>query len=127
MSEYLGYRIILNDITIPDRMLIRGSYGTTPMERQIYSWTDANQIAHYDISENPKMDIVFTLRKRTLADHESLLDAFTSFRNIMVTYWDDRSCTYKSGRFKMDPPQFNNYVEYDELWYIETPIHLVEY
>ena len=127
MSEYLGYRVIVNGITIPDRMMIRGSYGTTPTKRIVSSWVDANLIDHDDESDNPKHDIVFTLRRRKLADQEELLGAFESLKNIMVTFWNDRTCTYRTGRFKMDPPQFLSYVEKDELWYKETAIHLMEY
>ena len=125
--SYLGYRVIINEITIPDRMMIRESYGTTPNERQVYSWTDANQIAHYDVVDTPKMSIQFSLRRRTLEEQEALIDAFSSFQNITVTYWDDKSCSYKEGLFKMDPPQFVNYIDHDEMWYTATQIHLTEY
>ncbi len=125
--SYGGYRVIINGITIPDRMMIRESYGTTANERQIYSWTDANQIAHYDVAEKPKMSVEFSLRRRTLAEQEELTGAFESFQNITVTYWDDKTCSYKEGLFKMDPPQFINYVDHDELWYTATAIHLTEY
>lgn len=127
MSEYLGYRVIVNGITIPETMMIRESFATTPGERVIYTWVDANQITHEEVSETPKMYVEFTIRRRTLEEHEEILDAFEAFQNVYVTYWDDRSCSYKQGLFKMDPPQFVTYVERDELWYAPTAIRLTEY
>ena len=127
MSAYLGYRLIIDGITIPENMIVKKSYGATPKERRIYAWTDANQKAHYDISPVPKMDIEFTFRHRKLAEHEAYLSAFESFENKYLTYWDDKSCTYKEGLFKMDRPQFVSYVEGNELYYAETAIHLEEY
>jgi len=127
MSDYLGYRVIVNGITIPETMMIRESFSTTPGERVIYTWVDANQFTHEEVSETPKMSIEFSIRRRTLAEHEALLDAFEFFQNVYVTYWDDRSCTYKTGLFKMDPPQFVTFVEMDELWYSATAIQLTEY
>lgn len=127
MSTYLGYRIIIGDTAIPETMMIKESYGTTPTERVIYTWKDANQIEHNDVAENPKMEVVFTLRKRTLAEQETLVNAFANLQNITVTYWDDRSCTYKTGLFKMDPPQFINFISQNEMWYNATQIHLTEY
>ena len=127
MSEYLGYRVIIDGITIPETMIVKRSFGTTPQERLAGSWVDANLISHDEVNDNPKVVVAFTLRKRTLSDHETYTELFEDFNNKMVTYWDDRSCTYKTGRFKMARPNFVSYVEGNELYYDPTQIQLTEY
>ena len=127
MSAYLGYRVIIDGTAIPENMMVRGSYGATPTERVIYTWTDANQVRHNDISPVPRMEIGFSIRRRTLAEHETIMAAFSSLNNKAVTYWDDKSCTYKTGTFKIDAPQFVSYVEFDALYYMPTAIHMTEY
>lgn len=128
MNDYLGYRVIVNGTTIPDRMIIRGSYRSTPLRREASpSWPDANGIDHDDVFEKPKYNVIFTLRKRTLEDQKSLIGAFELFENIEVTFWNDWTCSYDTGLFKMDRPDFVDFIENDEMWYERTEIHLTEY
>ena len=128
MSEYLGYRIIVNGITIPDNMIKRGSFNATPQKRVVYSWVDANKVDHEDILENRKMSINFSLKVRSLSEHEAIKDVFDAEEFVTVTYWDDKSCSYKTGLFKMDAPTFTHRnTLWGDILYEPTQIHLVEY
>ena len=74
-----------------------------------------------------KMDIQFSLRERSLAEQDSIKDIFAFQEEIAVTYWDDAACSYKSGRFRMEAPEFSHISTVGGINYAETPIHLIEY
>ena len=124
---YNGYRLIINGITITNDLIQKGTYKATPTKRVVDSWTDANLVEHQDVLPTRKMDIQFSLRERNLNEQDSLKNIFSNQENVGVTYWDDKTCAYKSGTFRMEAPQFEHLNTVGGINYAETPIHLIEY
>lgn len=125
--SYGGYRIVINGTTITNDLIQKGTYKATPTKRIVDSWLDANLIEHQDVLPTRKMDIQFSLRERSLSEQDSLKGLFSRQENISVTYWDDKSCTYKTGTFRMEEPEFSHLNTVGGINYAETPIHLIEY
>lgn len=124
---YYGYRLIINGITIWNSLISKGTYQAVPQKRIAASWEDANLISHEEVLSNQKMDISFALRERTLEEQDSIKGVFATRENISVTYWDDTTCAYKSGEFKMEAPKFSHRNTIGGINYNPTTIHLVEY
>ena len=125
--SYNGYRLIINGITITNDTIQKGTYQAIPQKRVVATWLDANFIEHQDILPTRKMEISFSLRQRNLTEQQNLIGLFSTQENIPVTYWDDKSCTYKSGTFRMEAPEFSVLNTIGGINYAETPIHLIEY
>ena len=125
--SYNNYRLIINGITISNDLVQKGTYRATPLKRVVGTWIDANQIEHQDILPTRKMDFKFILRQRNLADQELFKYIFAIQENISVTYWDDASCTYKTGTFYMNAPEFAHLNTSGGINYDGTEIHLIEY
>ena len=125
--SYSGYRIIINGITIWNSLISKGTYQAVPQKRIAASWEDANLISHEEVLSNRKMDISFALRERSLEEQESIMGIFALEENVPVTYWDDKTCTYKTGTFKMEAPKFQHRNTIGGINYNPTTIHLIEY
>ena len=126
--SYLGYRVIINGITVPDNLIAKGSWNMSKPKRIVSNWKDANQIEHEDVLPTRKVDIKFSIKRRTLSEQESIIGILGLQESVPVTYWDDYDCTYKTGTFKMDAVTFNHEnTEYGDIRYTATPIHLTEY
>lgn len=126
--SYNGYRVIINGTTIPDNLIARGSWEFDKQKRITGSYKDGNQIEHEDILSNRKVDILFSLKPRTLEEQDSIKGIFQTQENVPVTYWDDWLCDYRTGTFKMDSPKCKHRdTIYGTINYLATPIHLTEY
>ena len=124
---YLGYRLIINGITISNDLIQKGTYQFTKAKREAGNWLDANLTEHQDIYSNRKTEISFSLRERNLNEQDSLKDIFEVQENVPVTYWDDYSCEYITSTFYMDAPKITHRNSIGGINYAATPIHLVEY
>lgn len=124
---YNGYRLIINGITIWNSLVSKGTYQAVPQKRIAASWEDANLIEHEEVLTNRKMDISFALRERSLEEQDSIKGITGLQENIPVTYWDDNSCSYKTGTFKMEAPKFQHKDTIGGIFYKPTAIHLTEY
>lgn len=124
---YNGYRLIINGITIYNSLISKGTYQSTPQKRIAAKWEDANLIEHEEVLSNRKMDISFALRERSLDEQDSIKGIFALEENVPVTYWDDKTCTYKTGSFKMEASKFSHRNTIGGINYNPTTIHLVEY
>lgn len=124
---YYSYRIAINGIIITNDLVQKGTYKAVPTKRVVDSWLDANLIEHQDVLPTRKMDITFSLRERNLDEQDSLKGIFATQENVFVTYWDDKTCAYKSGMFRMEAPEFSHLSTVGGINYAETPIHLIEY
>lgn len=124
---YNGYRLIINGITIYNSLISKGTYQATPQKRIVAKWEDANLIEHEEVLSNRKMDISFALRERSLDEQDSIKGIFATEENVPVTYWDDRTCAYKTGTFKMEASKFSHRNTIGGINYNPTTIHLVEY
>ena len=125
--SYNGYRLVINGITITNDAIQKGTYRATPQKRVVATWLDADFIEHQDVLPTRKMEISFSIRQRNLTEQENLIGLFATQENIPVTYWDDATCDYKSGTFRMEAPEFSILNTIGGINYAETPIHLIEY
>ena len=126
--SYLGYRITIGETNITNDLIQKGSWKYVPKKKIVKQWEDADKKIHQDILGTRRAEITFSLRVRTLADQETLAPIFQSQENLICTYWDDVSCTYKTGTFFMDEPQFNHlHTATGDILYDATQIHLTEY
>lgn len=126
--SYLGYRVIINGITVPDNLIAKGSWEAGKPKRIVSTWKDANQIEHEDVLPNRKKEIKFSIKRRVLAEQEQIIGLFALLDHVPVTYWDDDTCSYLTGDFKMDYVPFKHEnTEYGDIQYAATPIHLTEY
>lgn len=125
---YNGYRVIINSTTVPDNLIAKGSWDMTKPKRIVSKWEDANKIEHEDVLPTRKADIKFSLKRRTLAEQEQIIGILSLQEHIPVTYWDDYTCSYQTGDFKMDAVSFKHEnTLYGDIQYLPTPIHLTEY
>ena len=124
---YNNYRLIINGTIISNDLVQKGTYKATPTKRIVATWLDANFVEHQDVLPTRKMDIQFSLRQRSLAEQDYLKGIFATQESVSVTYWDDKTCDYKTGSFYMDAPEFSHISTVGGINYAETPIHLVEY
>lgn len=125
--SYNGYRIIINGVTVWNSLISKGTYQAVPQKRIAASWEDANLISHEEVLSNRKMDISFALRERSLEEQESIRGIFALEENIPVTYWNDKTCEYKTGTFKMEAQKFQHRNTIGGINYNPTTIHLIEY
>lgn len=126
--SYGGYRVIINGTTIPDNLIAKGSWNLNKPKRIVSNWKDANQIEHEDVLPDRKADIRFSIKRRKLEEQEQIIGILSLQEHVPVTYWDDYTCSYKTGDFKMDAVTFNHEnTEYGDIQYSATPIHLTEY
>lgn len=126
--SYLGYRIKIGNTIIPNNLIHPNSWNYTPTKKIIKQWEDANGTIHQDIRIIPRVEIKFSIRIRTLADHEEIASVFATQENLTVTYWDDVTCAYKTGTFFMDAPSFTHInTSTEQILYDATEIHLTEY
>lgn len=124
---YYNYRLVISGIVITNDLVQKGTYKAIPTKRIVATWEDANLVEHQDILPTRKMDIQFSLRERLLSEQDSIKGIFATQENVSVTYWDDMSCSYKTGTFKMEAPEFSHINTVGGINYAETPIHLIEY
>lgn len=125
---YSQYRVKINGLVIPETLIARGSYNFVKESRVIRSYTDANGTKHEDVYEDKKASIKFSLRERNLLEQLQLMGLFDKTENVPVEYWDDYSCIYQTGVFKMKAPQINHKNAVGEnIEYNSTPIQLDEY
>lgn len=126
--SYNGYRVIIEGTTVPDNLIGRGSWSFSKPKRITGSYVDGNQIEHEDVLDNRKVDIRFNIKPRTLAEQDSIKGIFAKQEHVAVTYWDDFLCDYATGDFKMEAPTCQHRdTLYGDIFYVATPIHLVEY
>lgn len=126
--SYLGYRIKIGDTIIPNNLIHPSSWRYTPTKKIIKQWEDANGTIHQDIRTIPRAEITFSIRVRTLDEHETIASVFATQESLTITYWDDVTCTYKTGTFFMDAPSFTHIsTSTERILYDATEIHLTEY
>lgn len=126
--SYLGYRVKIGNTIIYSNIIAPGSYSLTKNERVIYKWKDANEVEHHDVSGNPKVQITFSIRDRSMTEQASIAGIFSSYKNLSVTYWDDVAADYVTGTFYMTPPTFTHHnAQAGSIMYDPTQITLTEY
>lgn len=125
--SYMGYRVKIGDFIVSNDLIQKGTYNFVKAKRIAKTWEDANKKEHQDIVDNRKVTIKFSIRERRLEDQETLTALFAAQENLIVTYWDDYACDYKSSTFYMDAPNIQHLNTIGGIMYAATPITLTEY
>lgn len=101
-----GYRFSINGIPFNDSYIAKGSYSCTREKRVVGSWKDANGIDHEELAPTDRTVITFQIREHNSNEHALIIPFFQAKDNISITYYDDRSDSYKSGQFRCSNIQF---------------------
>lgn len=125
--SYADYRVKIGDTIINNTLIQKGSYSFTKEKRIVSTWTDAEAVEHQKVLPDRKVHIKFSLRERDLTEQDSIKGIFATQENIIVTYWDDFLCEYKSSTFYMQAPVITHRNTIGGLNYDATAIDLVEY
>ena len=125
--SYAQYRVKIGTTVIKNTMIGPDSYQITKNERVISTWKDANQVEHREMADELKTSISFTIRERSMADHQTIAPIFATLKNLSVEYWDDITGDYATGTFYMDPPTIQTRRHGASLLYMETQVNLTEY
>lgn len=103
-----GYRFYINGVPFNDSYISKGTYSCERQKRVIGSWKDANGIDHEELAPTDKTIISFDLREHNSSEHALIIPFFQDKDNISITYYDDRSDSYKSGRFRCSNIKFSH-------------------
>jgi len=125
--SYAGYRIIINNITVPNSMIQKGTWVFNPKDRIVATWKDGNQTEHRRILPNAKTEISFSIKVRTEEEQATINSIFAQKENIPVTFYNDFTGDYDTGLFFMDTPQISHKDTIDGIRYNATPVHLTQY
>lgn len=127
-TQYSGFRLSINNTQVDNGIMQKGSYHFMKNKRITGSWTTAAQKEKQDVYDKRKAEIFFQIHPMELEEHEQIKWLFASQENLLVSYWDDYDCEYKTGYFYMDAPDMphehsrDNSIRYDKI-----QIHLTEY
>ncbi len=128
MGTYLGYNLKIGGVTIPNTIIVPGSYQQTPEKRIRSDRTDANGIHHFKYHSTLRHKIQFTIKKRTKTEHDTIRAALSSRNGITVKFWSEDDDDYLTGTFEMDAPVWiHQYSDSGTFYYAETPIVLTEH
>ena len=126
--SYQGYRLKINNITVPENHIGRGSYNLHVEDRIIDEWTDGDRINHVSSIGSKRHTITFSLRQHASDEHATFLSYVAQTKNIPVQYYDDMTDTYKTGSFHIEGIDFaHQTVRSGMIWYDDTPVILEEY
>lgn len=128
MSVFNGMRLSIGTTVIPNGMIEKGSFSATPIHKISKQWVDGSGKEHIDYFPTPKMEISFNIRERNLSEQESICSIFQNVSNLNVTYFDDVTCSYRTGVFYMDNPTFSHKtIGPNDIQYNSTKVTLHEY
>lgn len=105
---YKEYRVKINGTEVPNILVASGSYSYVREKRLVQSYTDGNGISHEEYHETSKATIGFALKERSLEEQQSIKGIFAMQETVSVEYWDDYSCEYKTGTFRMAAPKITH-------------------
>ena len=82
---------------VPNNVIAKGTYQFYKDKRITGTWKNAAQIEKQDVYSLRKTVIQFSIIPMNLTDHEAIKWLFASQENLLVSYWDDYDCEYKTG------------------------------
>lgn len=127
-TMYSGFRISINGTQVDNGIMQKGSYHFQKGKRITGQWTTAAQKEKLDVYDEPKVLITFTIHSMTLEEHENIKWLFSQLDNLLISYWDDYDCEYKTGYFYMEAPDMPHAnTEYGTIKYDKIAIKLTEY
>lgn len=125
---YLGYRISIDNSTIPNSWISKGTYSASKSPRIAESFTDIAGITHDVPYSTTKAIIEFSLREHSLSEHADFASLFTSRATRTIEYWDDDTSDYLTGTFKVKDFTWNHLTaDGNDIQYGATKITLEEY
>lgn len=125
---YNGYRLKINNLTLPENFIGLGSYSMTTEDRVIDQWTDANLTDHVATIGTKKHVIKFALRQHNSDEHATFLQYVSSTKGVTVQYFDDETNDYVTGSFHIEGITFpHKTVRSGMIWYDEVDVTLEEY
>ena len=126
--SYSGYRVMIGENIVPNNVIAKGTYQFYKEKRITGTWKNAAQIEKQDVYSKRKTVIQFSIIPMNLTDHEAIKWLFASQENLLVSYWDDYDCEYKTGYFYMERPQMSHSnSQGGSLFYEAIQIKLTEY
>lgn len=126
--SYSGYRVMIGENIVPNNIMSKGSYQFFKDKRITATWKTAAQIEKQDVYDKRKVNIQFEVIPMSLEDHEAIKWLFAQQENLLISYWDDYDCDYKTGYFYMDrPPMNHSNSQGGSLFYEAIQIKLTEY
>ena len=125
---YLGYRLKINGVVVPDVIMQRGSWSAKLERRLISSWTDAGGKLHESYYPDKKVSIKFSLREHNIVDHESYITYFTNKDHVAIVAWIDDTATYETVDCKINDIEWTHRVATNnDIWYNPADIEIMEY
>lgn len=128
---YSGYHIKLGGNIFPERYIAVETYIITPNQRMdLDSYRDANGVLHRTVLSHTASKIEWNTPYLYRADKVSMMSFLRAnmsdvqSRTFSVTYYDDETDAYKTGRFYMPDPAFQ---EYATGIYLPIRLALIEY
>lgn len=126
--SYTGYRLKINNVTLPENFIGKGTYSMTSEDRIIDRWTDANLTDHVATIGTKRHTINFALRQHNSDEHSTFLQYVSSTKNVTVQYYDDETNAYVTGSFHIEGITFpHKTVRSGKIWYDEVNVTLEEY
>lgn len=126
--SYSGYRVMIGENIVPNNVIAKGTYQFQKDKRITGTWKNAAQVEKQDVYSNRKAVISFSIIPMNLTDHEAIKWLFASQENLLVSYWDDYDCEYKTGYFYMERPVMSHgNSQAGSLFYEAIQIKLTEY
>lgn len=126
--SYSNFRLSINGTQVDNGIMQKGSYHFIKNKRITGSWTTASQKERQDVYDDRKVEITFQIHPMDLEEHETIKWLFASQENLIVSYWDDYDCEYKTGYFFMDAPDMpHQHSQNESIRYDKITIHLTEY
>lgn len=106
MSNYRGYLLKINGVTLPfldgSNIIEVGSYKFEKSKNTASEWTDSWGNRHVEDYHNPKIEISFTIKDRTEEQQAKLKGLFGVDGIIRVEFFDDYIQEYASSDFVID-------------------------
>lgn len=130
--RYEGYNLEIEGLQLPYingiNIFANSSYKLTKNPRLIYEWTDETGKIHHDTSIDERVVISFTIKDRSLEEHQFLLPLFSKSERLTVKYYDDFDDQYKTSEFFVEnKEETTGIVSRDSIYYAPLQIILKEY
>lgn len=128
--SYQGYSVKINGVTIPDQALVPKSYSLTDelrIKKKYSSGTGETKLKLYS-NRGPIHTIKFAVKPGTESEYATIRRALAQKQNISVTYFDDGTGDYATGRFWLKLVTWGHaYENGSKVYYDKMVVTLVEY
>lgn len=129
MSAFLGYLIKVGNTVFPTEYIALDSYNSSPDQRTDQdSYTDGNGELVRNILPHTRTKVTFnTIAGLHLADKIKIQELLKRDETTL-TYWNDETNTYKTGRFYIADPTYTiKQITDDDIIYNAISFEIIEY